>query len=145
MYVPPGYVDDHNIGPVITDDLHGTLSIDNYQPLLPHVDDATPLCDSDRAERQHFDVRSELLFRKWNTFHQCKSLDEIKLLLETMSVEDHLTLVELHAAYANYDVDVHSSFGEAKASRIVEVSRVSKSIKTRFRPHGTLQLCDLRH
>lgn len=63
-----------------------------------------------------FDTRSTLLHPYLNTFHQCKSLQDIKICLERMDSGDHALLVALHEAYANHFVDVSTSFGQAKAT-----------------------------
>ena len=51
-----------------------------------------------------------------DTFHACTTMSDIQDVLEQMTGIDHVFLLVLHAAYANYDVDFTVTFGQAKAA-----------------------------
>ena len=108
-------------GPYITEDLHSVIPANAYGVqayaygvLQVHADDAQVLSDIQLDDLRFFNARSTFIFQAWNTFHACTTMANIKDVLEQMSGIDHVFLLVLHAAYANYDVDFAVTFGQVK-------------------------------
>ena len=123
-YWPPGLIR-HGVrkGPYVTKDLHSVIpasaygaQAEAYGLLQVHADDAQVLSDEQLDDLRFFNARATFLFQVWNTFHACTSMSDIKHVLEQMSGIDHVFLLVLHAAYANYDVDFTVTFGQAKSA-----------------------------
>jgi hypothetical protein len=78
--------------------------------LQVHSDDAQVLSEVQLDDLRFFSARSTFIFQAWDTFHACTTMSDIQDVLEQM------TGMDLHAAYANYDVDFTVTFGHAKAA-----------------------------
>ena len=116
-YLPPGFTyDGTREGPYVTGDLHSTQLVLEPARLQVHDDDAQLLSAVQLDDLCFFSARSEFIFQVWDTFHACTNISDVKAVLELMSGDDHVFLLVLHAAYANYDIDFAVSFGQAKAA-----------------------------
>ena len=98
-------------------------SSQTWEALRTYKDDDIVLTSDDNSDHlsnhthilsihTHLDIRSQSLHKAWNTIHGSKSIKEIKFVLEQLTDDNNLLLVELHAAYANCNMD----FGQAKAN-----------------------------
>ena len=81
--------------------------------LLPHVDDGVFL--PQELQDSTFEQRGQLLYLNWHELHNVDALHDIKKWLESLSKEDHILLIHLHAAYWVTAPVVTLSFGRAKA------------------------------
>jgi len=82
--------------------------------LLPHADDGVFL--SQECQDATFEQIAHLLYLNWNILHEVDALPEFKKWLESLSKENHLLLVHLHAAYWVTIPATTLSFGETKAN-----------------------------
>ena len=116
-YLPPGFTyGGVREGPYVTCDLHSKQLVHETPGLQVHGDDAQMLSAVQLDDLRFFSARSEFIFQVWDTFHACTNISDVKKVLELMSGDDHVFLLVLHAAYANYDIDFSLSFGQAKAA-----------------------------
>ena len=89
----------------------------DYPPAVPmllaHVDDGVFL--PQELQDSTFQQRAQLLYLNWHVLHNVDAVHDIKKWLESLSKEDQLLLIHLHAAYWVTAPVVTLSFGRAKA------------------------------
>jgi hypothetical protein len=98
--------------------------------LLPHVDDGMFL--DLQFQESTFEQRTQLLYLNWTVLHAVDTLHDIKKWLESLTKDDHLLLIHLHAAYWVTAPVTTLSFGSTKTNLWNAINHGGKFVNGMF-------------
>jgi len=111
LYRPAGTAVNGLFGPLV---FPPPVHLPAMPALLPHVDDEVFLAP--QFQESTLEQRTKLLYLNWKVLHAVDALHDIKTWLESLSKDDHLLLIHLHAAYWVTVPVTTLSFGRTKAN-----------------------------